>query len=55
MDNDLGASQRRQWLGALARRHLGPLLRQAVEALAGRVLPARRRTRTLLRTTLIRL
>jgi hypothetical protein len=55
MDNDLGASQRRQWLGALARRHFRPLLRQAADALAGRVLPARRRTRTLLRTTLIRL
>ena len=55
MDNDLGASLRRQWLGALARRHPGPLLRQAVEALAAHVLPARRRTRALLRTTLIRL
>lgn len=54
MGYDFGSRQRRAWLWTLARYH-PPLPRRLTEALAHHLLPARRRTRALLRATLLQL
>ena len=55
MEQDLGYTVRQQWLHDLVRRRYWPGLRQLADTIEGRLLPTRRRTRALLRATVIRL